>query len=61
MTFKGNVRELKNIIERAVVLGSSEWILPEDLPEDFLSIKVENEIGEESELSRCHSVKRKKI
>jgi transcriptional regulator with GAF, ATPase, and Fis domain len=29
----GNVRELENAIEHAVVLGSSEWILPEDLPD----------------------------
>jgi transcriptional regulator with GAF, ATPase, and Fis domain len=29
----GNVRELQNAIERAVVLGSSEMIMPEDLPE----------------------------
>jgi transcriptional regulator with PAS, ATPase and Fis domain len=29
----GNVRELENAIERAVVMGSSEMILPEDLPE----------------------------
>jgi Nif-specific regulatory protein len=32
----GNVRELENAIERAVVLGSSELILPEDLPESVL-------------------------
>jgi Nif-specific regulatory protein len=32
----GNVRELENAIERAVVLGSSELILPEDLPESIL-------------------------
>jgi len=32
----GNVRELENAIERAVVLGSSELILPEDLPENVL-------------------------
>ena len=32
----GNVRELENAIERAVVLGSSEFILPEDLPESIL-------------------------
>jgi transcriptional regulator with GAF, ATPase, and Fis domain len=31
----GNVRELENAIERAVVLGSSELILPEDLPESL--------------------------
>jgi Nif-specific regulatory protein len=29
----GNIRELQNAIERAVVLGSSELIMPEDLPE----------------------------
>ena len=28
----GNVREMKNCIERAVVLGNSNMILPEDLP-----------------------------
>jgi transcriptional regulator with PAS, ATPase and Fis domain len=32
----GNVRELQNVIERAVVLGSSEMIKPEDLPETLL-------------------------
>ncbi len=31
--FPGNVRELENVIERAIVLGDSDWILPEDLPE----------------------------
>jgi transcriptional regulator with PAS, ATPase and Fis domain len=34
--FPGNVRELENNIERAVVLGNSEIILPEDLPESIL-------------------------
>jgi Nif-specific regulatory protein len=34
--FPGNVRELENTIERAVVLGNSELILPEDLPESIL-------------------------
>ncbi len=32
----GNVRELENAIERALVLGSSDIILPEDLPESLL-------------------------
>lgn len=32
----GNVRELENAIERAVVLGTTEVILPEDLPEAAL-------------------------
>ncbi len=36
----GNVRELENAIERAVVLGSSERILPEDLPEALLETEA---------------------
>jgi len=32
----GNVRELENTIERAIVLGTTDWILPEDLPEALL-------------------------
>jgi Nif-specific regulatory protein len=32
----GNVRELENALERAVVLGSDEWIRPEDLPESLI-------------------------
>jgi Nif-specific regulatory protein len=29
----GNIRELENLIERAIVLGNAEMVLPEDLPE----------------------------
>ena len=36
----GNVRELENTIERAIVLGTTDWILPEDLPEALLETKV---------------------
>ena len=32
----GNVRELENAIERAIVLGTTELIQPEDLPETLL-------------------------
>ncbi len=32
----GNVRELENAVERAVVLGTTERVLPEDLPETVL-------------------------
>lgn len=37
----GNVRELENTIERAVVLGTTEWIRAEDLPEPLLE-RVDN-------------------
>ena len=36
----GNVRELENTIERAIVLGTSELIRPEDLPEALLERQV---------------------
>ncbi len=34
--WRGNVRELENVIERAVVLSVTEKILPEDLPDELL-------------------------
>lgn len=33
----GNVREMENAIERAVVLGNTEVIMPDDLPESLLA------------------------
>lgn len=36
----GNVRELENTIERAVVLGTTDLILPEDLPEAILEAEL---------------------
>jgi transcriptional regulator with GAF, ATPase, and Fis domain len=35
-SWPGNVRELANAMERAVVLGVSDLVLPEDLPESLL-------------------------
>ena len=35
-SWPGNVRELENAIEHAVVLGQSETLLPDDLPESVL-------------------------
>jgi len=40
----GNVRELENAIERAVVLGSTEMILPDDLPELLFEAEEECEV-----------------
>ena len=34
----GNIRELENALERALVLGSSNTILPDDLPEAIVEI-----------------------
>jgi len=39
----GNVRELENALERAVVLGSSDHIRPEDLPEALVETTSSNE------------------
>ncbi len=36
----GNVRELENALERALVLGSTDSILPDDLPETILEAGV---------------------
>ena len=41
----GNVRELENAVERAVVLGSTESVLPEDLPETVLEAEPEHDAG----------------
>ncbi|MFH2050117.1 MAG: sigma-54 dependent transcriptional regulator [bacterium] len=35
----GNIRELENLIERMVILRSSDNLSPDDLPEDFVSQK----------------------
>ena len=42
----GNVRELENAIERALVMGSSDMVLLEDLPESLLEQNVPEDITE---------------
>jgi DNA-binding NtrC family response regulator len=32
LPWKGNIRELDNVLERAMILGDGEWIKPTDLP-----------------------------
>lgn len=55
----GNIRELENAIERAIVLGVSDWILPEDLPEAILessagaiSPSMDNHLGYQDEITK---------
>jgi Nif-specific regulatory protein len=42
----GNVRELENAIERALVMGSTDMVLLEDLPESLLEQNAPEEITE---------------
>jgi transcriptional regulator with GAF, ATPase, and Fis domain len=51
----GNIRELENAMERAVVVGSTEWIQPEDLPETV----VETGGGSEVAPAKYHEAIRK--
>ena len=51
----GNVRELENTIERAVLLATQRWITPEDLPSNLL--KNRNSL-EEIDGSEVLSIKR---
>jgi DNA-binding NtrC family response regulator len=41
----GNIRELRNAIERAVILARDEYILPHDLPEKIIKSSPSPEIG----------------
>ena len=47
----GNVRELENAVERALVMGSSEMVLLEDLPESLL----EQASAEDAHEGRYHA------
>lgn len=49
-SWPGNVRELQNAIERAVVLGCSERIMPEDLPDALLEHGPAMPVGDEGRL-----------
>ena len=45
-TFPGNVRELENIIERAVALTDCDQIRPQDLPQDIQNLEFDTIEGE---------------
>jgi DNA-binding NtrC family response regulator len=39
LPWKGNVRELNNVLERAMILGNGEWITAADLPREIVPEK----------------------
>jgi len=57
----GNVRELENAIEHAVVLGSGEVILPEDLPETILEIVLPASGGASAYHDKLQEMKKRLI
>ena len=42
--WKGNIRELENVLERAVNIGEGEMVRPEDLPQKIINNKVSSEL-----------------
>jgi DNA-binding NtrC family response regulator len=50
LPWKGNIRELDNILERAMILGDGEWIKPADLPVKQNGI---DEFGAEDNLTKA--------
>jgi Nif-specific regulatory protein len=57
----GNVRELENTVERAIVLGSTETILPEDLTENVLESKVTSQDSEITTFHEALNEKKKRL
>ena len=50
LPWKGNIRELDNILERGMILGNGEWISPADLPGQRSN---EVEFGTEDDLTKA--------
>jgi DNA-binding NtrC family response regulator len=42
MPWKGNVRELDNVLELAMILGNGEWITPAELPQTTVVVEDNN-------------------
>ncbi len=57
----GNIRELENAIERAIVVGASEFILPEDLPEALADTSAHFSTGTVGFHESVRSVKKQLI
>jgi two-component system response regulator PilR (NtrC family) len=50
LPWKGNIRELDNVLERAMILGGGEWIRPADLPGQH---SESGDFGAEENLARA--------
>lgn len=50
LPWKGNIRELDNVLERAMILGDGEWIKPADLPGHRGGV---DEFGSEDNLNKA--------
>ncbi|WP_129595717.1 sigma-54-dependent transcriptional regulator [Anaerophilus nitritogenes] len=63
--WRGNVRELKNLVERVMIFKEDEWVDVEDLPQNIISYEVENPNDslnmnlENVEMEAIHAVLRK--
>lgn len=57
----GNVRELENALERALVMGSSDMVLLEDLPESLLEQSTPDEVNEGKYHASVKELKRQLI
>ena len=57
----GNVRELENAVERALVLGTAERILLEDLPEDILEAATPAQVPDSGFIGAVKDSKRQLI
>jgi len=55
----GNVRELENVIERALVLGTSDLIQPEDLPDSIIESNHPSEVATGGFHSKVTQAKRR--
>ncbi len=50
----GNIRELENLIERMIILRSSETLNQSDIPSDFDSVQIDDSPAEPSTENRDH-------
>lgn len=50
-SWPGNIRELKNVVERIVILSNDEWITSAKLPPEIQSFEKENEANQYEEES----------